>query len=106
MESCEATGLLSLGDLPERTERRRPFAAYGATIGARFEALYLPPPSRPDKPLMVKTLIVPTPEYQEGRNVILTTGRSIYTIVLRHLIEQRADWSWTAVQITEKKART
>lgn len=77
-----------------------------STIGARFEALYLPPPSRPDKPLMVKTLIVPTPEYQEGRNVILTTGRSIYTIVLRHLIEQRADWSWTAVQITEKKART
>jgi len=55
---------------------------------------------------MVKTLIVPTPEYQEGRNVILTTGRSVYTIVLRHLIEQRADWSWTAVQITEKKART
>jgi hypothetical protein len=77
-----------------------------STIGARFEALYLPPPSRPDKPLMVKTLIVPTPEYQEGRNVILTTGRSVYTIVLRHLIEQRADWSWTAVQITEKKART
>jgi hypothetical protein len=33
--------------------------------------------SRPDKPLMVKTLIVPTPEYQEGRNVILTTGRSV-----------------------------
>jgi len=77
-----------------------------STIGARFEALYLPPPSRPDKPLMVKTLIVPTPEYQEGRNVVLTTGRSVYTIVLRHLIEQRADWSWTAVQIVEKKART
>ncbi len=76
-----------------------------STIGARFEALYLPPPSRPDKPLMVKTLIVPTLEYAEGRNVILTTGRSVYTIVLRHLIEQRADWSWTAIQISEKKAR-
>ena len=76
-----------------------------STIGARFEALYLPPPSRPDKPLMVKTIIVPTPEYAEGRNVILTTGRSVYTIVLRHLIEQRADWSWTAIQISEKKAR-
>ena len=76
-----------------------------STIGARFEALYLPPPSRPDKPLMVKTIIVPTPEYAEGRNVILATGRSVYTIVLRHLIEQRADWSWTAIQITEKKAR-
>jgi hypothetical protein len=77
-----------------------------STIGARFDALYLPPPSRPDKPLMVKTIIVPTAEYAEGRNVLLTTGRSVYTMVLRHLIEQRADWSWTAVQIAEKKPRT
>ena len=45
-----------------------------STIGARFDGLYLPPPSRPDKPLAVKTLIVPTQEYSEGRNVILTTG--------------------------------
>jgi hypothetical protein len=77
-----------------------------STIGARFDALYLPPPSRPDKPLMVKTIIVPTAEYAEGRNVLLTTGRSVYTMVLRHLIEQRADWSWTAVQVAEKKPRT
>jgi len=76
-----------------------------STIGARFEALYLPPPSRPDKPLMVKTMIVPTAEYAEGRSVILTTGRSVYTMTLRHLIEQRADWSWTAIQISEKKSR-
>jgi hypothetical protein len=47
-----------------------------ASMGARFDALYLPPPSRPDKPLAVKTLIVPTSEYSEGRSVILTTGRS------------------------------
>src|SRR4030095_15007387 len=58
-----------------------------STIGARFDALYLPPPSRPDKPLMEKSIIVPTPEYTDGRNVILTTGRSVYTIALRHLIE-------------------
>ncbi len=77
-----------------------------STIGARFEALYLPPPSRPDKPLMVKSIIVPTAEYADGRNVILTTGRSVYTIVLRHLIEQRAEWSWCAIQISEKKSRT
>jgi hypothetical protein len=76
-----------------------------STIGARFDALYLPPPSRPDKPLRVKTMIVPTPEYSDGRQVILTTGRSVYTMVLRHLIEQRADWSWTAVQISDKKPR-
>jgi hypothetical protein len=76
-----------------------------STMGARFSGMYLPPPSRPDKPLSVKTLIVPTQEYAEGRNVILTTGRSVYTVALRHLIEQRADWSWAAIQIVEKKSR-
>lgn len=76
-----------------------------STLGARFHGLYLPPPSRPDKPLTVKTLIVPTQEYAEGRRVILTTGRSIYTLALRNLVEQRADWSWAAIQIVEKKPR-
>ncbi len=76
-----------------------------STMGARFPGLYLPPPSRPDKPLAVKTLIIPTQEYTEGRNIILTTGRSVYTVALRHLVEQRAEWSWAAIQIVEKKAR-
>lgn len=76
-----------------------------STMGARFHGLYLPPPSRPDKPLAVKTLIVPTQEYTEGRHVTLTTGRSVYTVALRHLVEQRADWSWAAIQIVEKKSR-
>jgi hypothetical protein len=76
-----------------------------STIGARFHGLYLPPPSRPDKPLAVKTLIVPTQEYSDGRNVILTTGRSVYTVALRQLVEQRADWSWATIQIVEKKSR-
>ena len=76
-----------------------------STMGARFDGLYLPPPSRPDKPLSVKTLIVPTQEYAEGRSVILTTGRSVYTVALRQLVEQRADLSWAAIQIVEKKAR-
>ena len=76
-----------------------------STMGARFHGLYLPPPSRPDKPLSVKTLIIPTQEYSEGRNVTLTTGRSVYTVALRHLVEQRAEWSWSAIQIVEKKAR-
>ncbi len=76
-----------------------------ASIGSRFDSLYLPPPSRPDKPLAVKTLIVPTSEYSDGRSVILMTGRSIYTVAMRHLVEQRAEWSWTTIQILEKKAR-
>jgi len=74
-----------------------------STMGARFEALYLPPPSRPEKPLAVKTLIIPTSEYAEGRDIILATGHSIYTIALRHLVEQRAEWSWVAFQILDKR---
>ncbi|MEO8537067.1 MAG: hypothetical protein ABI533_06030 [Betaproteobacteria bacterium] len=74
-------------------------------LGPRIEGLYLPPPSRPDKPLVVKTLIIPTHEYAEGRKVILTTDRSIYTVALRQLVEQRADWSWVAIQILEKQGR-
>ena len=76
-----------------------------STIGERFEGLYLPPPSRPDKPLMMKTVIVPTSEYAEGRNVILATANSVYTVSLRHLVEQRPDWSWATIQIVDKKAR-
>ena len=77
-----------------------------STVGARFDGLYLPPPSRPDKPLAVKTLIVPTADYSEGRKLILTTGRSVYTVALRHLVEQRAEWSWAAIQIVDKAARS
>ena len=76
-----------------------------STIGARFDGLYLPPPSRPDKPLAVKTLIIPTAEYSEGRPLILHTGRSIYTVALRQLVEQRSEWSWAAIQIVEKKPK-
>ena len=76
-----------------------------STMGERFEALYLPPPSRPDKPLAMKTLIVPTSEYAEGRNVILSTANSVYTLAFRHLVEQRPEWCWATVQIAEKHSR-
>jgi hypothetical protein len=76
-----------------------------STMGERFEGLYLPPPSRPDKPLAMKTLIVPSSEYVEGRNVILTTANSVYTVALKHLVEQRPDWSWATIQIIEKTPR-
>ncbi len=76
-----------------------------STMGERFEGLYLPPPSRPDKPLAMKTLIIPTSEYVEGRNVILTTTNSVYTVAMRHLVEQRPDWCWATIQIVEKAPR-
>ncbi len=75
------------------------------SLGPRFDGLYLPPPSRPDKPLTVKTVIIPTQEYTEGRKLMLVTEHSIYTVALRQLVEQRADWSWVAIQVVEKKAR-
>lgn len=76
-----------------------------STVGERFDALYLPPPSRPDKPLAMKTLIIPTSEYANGRQLMLSTGRSIYTVELKHLVEQRPEWSWATVQIIEKRAK-
>ena len=76
-----------------------------STMGERFEGIYLPPPSRPDKPLAIKTVIVPNSEYAEGRNVLLTTTNSVYTVAFRHLVEQRPDWSWATVQIIEKRSR-
>ena len=74
-------------------------------LGPKIEGLYLPPPSRPDKPLVVKTVVIPTYEYAEGRRVILMTDRSVYTVALRQLVEQRVDWSWAAIQIVEKHPR-
>ena len=76
-----------------------------STMGERFEGLYLPPPSRLDKPLAMKTVIVPTSEYAEGRNVTLATANSVYTVSFKHLVEQRPDWSWATIQIVEKKSR-
>ncbi|MGE5088820.1 MAG: hypothetical protein ACM3QY_06815, partial [Candidatus Levyibacteriota bacterium] len=76
------------------------------STGPRFDGLYLPPPSRPDKPLSVKTVIIPTQEYSAGRRLVLTTARSIYTIALRQIVEQRADWSWVAIQVVDKKPRS
>lgn len=74
-------------------------------LGPCFDALYLPPPSRPDKPLSARTLIVPTHEYREGRRLVLATGRTDYTIALRQVVEQRADWTWVALQILERAPR-
>ena len=75
------------------------------TGGQRIEGLYLPPPSRPHKPLIAKTVVVPSQEYAEGREVILTTPRSIYTVVMRQLVEQRNEWSWVAIKIIDKRPR-
>ena len=76
-----------------------------STIGARFDGLYLPPPSRPDKPLAVKTLIVPTAEYTEGRSSMLHDGP--IGLHRRDAPPRRAArrMVWAAIQIVEKRPR-
>jgi hypothetical protein len=70
-----------------------------STMGARFDALYLPPPSRPEKPLAVKTLIVPTSEYADGRNIILAT-------VTRSTRSRCATWSSSAPNGAGSRSRS
>jgi hypothetical protein len=76
-----------------------------STIGERFDGLYLPPPSRPDRPLAAKTLAVPSSEYAEGRSVVLVTTRTVYTIALREPLERHPDWTWAAIDIVDRAAR-
>ena len=72
-----------------------------STLGKRFAGLYLPASS----PLSIRTLIVPSSEYAEGREVILDSGPSVYTIRLRHVVEQCADWCQVAIQTVAKQPK-
>jgi hypothetical protein len=74
-------------------------------MGARFEGLYLMPPSRLDTRVAMRTLIIPTAEYADGRSLFLTTARSTYAVKLRHLVDQRSDWSWVTIQVSAKEER-
>ncbi len=76
-----------------------------STIGNRFDGLYLPPPSRPDRPVTAKTMVVPRNEYAPGRNLVVITGRSVYTIALRDVLEQQAGWTWATIEIVGKSSR-
>jgi len=77
-----------------------------STMGKRFEGLYLAPPSRPERPLNAKSLIVPTSEYSDGRQLFLITGRSVYTVALREIQEGQSDWTWATIEIVAKTARS
>lgn len=77
-----------------------------AAVGPRFVGLYLLPSSRQETRVAIRSLVIPTPEYAEGRRLTLATSRSDYTIVLRHLLDQNAEWSWVTVQIADRTPRT
>lgn len=76
-----------------------------AMLGPAIAALYLPPPSRHHKPVLAKSVILPVADYSAGRELILTTPRSIYTITLRNVVEQRGDWCWATLSIVAKETR-
>jgi hypothetical protein len=73
-----------------------------STLGMRFSGLYLKPAAALADAPALPTLIIPTAEHVEGRNLLLTTARSIYAVTLARLIDQRADWSWVAIQIAAR----
>jgi predicted secreted protein len=76
-----------------------------STRGARFDGLYLMPPARLGTRLAMRTLIIPTSEYFEGRSVILSTANSNYSVTLGAVIDQHADWSWTTMHVAGKSPR-
>jgi hypothetical protein len=76
-----------------------------STMGPRFDGLYLPPPSRPSKPLSERSLVIPTTEHAAGRTIVAMAPRAIYTVVLRELLESHGEWSWTTVEIIDQTPR-
>ena len=75
------------------------------SMGARFGGLYLMPPSDADAGHSLRTLIIPTSEHFEGRNLFLSTSRSNYAVTLRHVVDQQADWSWVAIRVNGRAPR-
>lgn len=76
-----------------------------ALLGPAIESLYLPPPSRHHKPVLAKSVIIAASDYAAGRELILTTERSRYTVALRSIIEQRGEWCWATLSIVDKEPR-
>ena len=76
-----------------------------AMLGPAIDAIYLPPPSRHHNPVLAKSVILPAVDYSAGRELLLMTPRSIYTIALRNVVEQRGEWCWATLSIVAKEAR-
>jgi hypothetical protein len=68
----------------------------------RFAGLYLIPPAPPEARPSLRTVIIPSSEHFEGRNLFLATARSNYAVTLRHLVDHHTDWSRVAIQVTAR----
>ena len=100
--------------LPVTLRSRRPaqddlafdLVGAGAADGAgRFDGLYLIPPAPPDERPALRTVIIPTAEHFEGRNLCLSTPRSNYAVTLRELVDQHGDWSRVTIQVSARAQR-
>lgn len=104
--------VLSERAIPVSLHARRPTRANeeftvdgvnASMLGARFSGLYLmPPASDAAGAPPARTMIIPTAEHVEGRDLILTTARSIYAITIGRLLEQRPDWSWVTIEVSAR----
>ena len=72
--------------------------------GRRFGALLLSLRARDGEP-MVQSLIVPAVEYQPVKRYQLATHKADYRIRFGRLIEQQAEWIWTAIEPLDAGAR-
>jgi hypothetical protein len=68
----------------------------------RFAGLYLIPLAPPEARPSLRTVIIPSSEHFEGRNLFLATARSNYAVTLRHLVDHHTDWSRVAIQVTAR----
>jgi hypothetical protein len=63
----------------------------------RFNALFLSLKKRETEPT-VQTLVVPPGEYQPGKRLRMSAGRSSRRIAFGRLLEQHPDWIWATVE--------
>jgi hypothetical protein len=78
----------------------------GTTINGRsFGGLLLALRAREGEPI-VQSLIVPAIECQPGKRYLLRASSAEYSIRFGRLVEQQAEWVWTAIEPLDPRTRT
>ena len=95
-----ATGLVGIDLVEQRRSLDTDYSVDGeaTTVNGRaFAGLFLALRKR-DSDAPVHSLMLPAVEYQPARRFKLQTLRTITPVKLGRLLEQQADWVWTAVE--------
>jgi len=73
-----------------------------ASVAARrFAVLYLPESGR-QPTLPIKTLIMPTAEFEENRCLVLRSGTIRHTVRLKQPLEEQGDFSWLPFEVVAR----